>query len=583
MPKPPQPPPLAQTQRPIPKLPVIVSQPQPISQNIPKPQPISQNIPQPPQKAQFPFPTQPPKAPTPISPQVVENEVKTILPQSIPVKAYQMPIKKSPLSPSSGNPISMTPIQLSPVHTEKSPIQFLPFSDNTTSYGGIKSMKPISFRNNSHTSEPSIDQTYTSVSALWNEIQHMQPNDPRISQSIADFDDLCNSFIAKFGPIQPEKVHPMLPAIKFPFTDEKSLDLSSLDLSYDFSATDLIRTDSFGRAPSLTSQIFSAKDNFASQNIWNNRPFTDENVMHFENTALNNEFAAIIMVPFGSTQKGLSVNKYHEKNSQWLLYNIELKNKVESMALGSLSAWLLTSNSVANVPFSKTMDTKMAPMPETPGVRCITSFNNGSVVHFSNSSDLIFLDNEMHQTITPTKYKGITAIAPTNDKLMCCITGSCALRMISATGDEIRTFAGHCAPVTGVVHMGNEVFASFSSDSTVRIWDSRQFLPVTTISAPDSSVCCLSGTPEYVICGFHNKKIGVVDLRKPSGKAILGVNTQDYEPINMCYDQNYDTLAMFGITQRGTNDDSMRFFDIDGSKSQRVFRTYQSFIGINSK
>lgn len=500
-----------------------------------------------------------------------KEEIHTIL-EPTKDNSFQIPVKKSPISVV--NPIYMVPIQIPSIHSLKNDCDKSQFADFSES---MKKMEPISFQKNT-TKEPSIGDTYATVAALWNAIEHMKENDPKRSQAITDFDEKCNNLIAKHGPIQPEKIHPMLSSIKFPFKEERSLDFSGIDLSYDFSASD---ADSLFRTPSITNQILNVKDNYSKKNIWNNRPFTDQNVMYFDCTTLSNQYAAIVMVPMGSSQKSLSVNSYHEKNSTWEIYNVDLPNRIESMALGSNNAWLLSSKNVVNIPFSQTIKTQIAEIPDIPGNRCITSFNSGCVINFSSSSKIHFLNEVMSETVIETPYCGISALAATHINLMCAISGSCSLRLINTQGQEIRTFVGHCAPVNGVVHLGNEIYASYASDSTVRVWDSRQYLPITTITAFDSSVVCLSGTPDYVICGFHNKKIGVIDLRKPLGKAILGINIQDYEPINMYYDQSYDSLAMFGATPIGNNNDSFRFFETD--KSQRVFRTYQNFIGLNSK
>lgn len=494
-----------------------------------------------------------------------------------PEKQFQMPIKKSPVS--SGNSMYMLPAQISAIHPLKNDNDKPQFVDFPAS---MQKMEPISFQKNT-VKELSMGDSYASLAALWNMIEHMKENDPKRPQAISDFDDKCKNLIAKYPPIQPEKVHPMLASIKFPFKDEKSLDFSGLDLSFEFSASDLsVDTIAF-RTPSISNQILNMKDNSipAEKNIWNNRPFTDENVMHFDCTTLSNQYAAIVMVPVNSQQKSLSIYSYHEKNSTWKLYNIDVQNRIESMSLGSNNAWLLSSNNVLNIPFSQTLKTQIANIPSISGNRSITSFNSGCVINFSSSSNIHFLNETMNETIIPTQYPGISSLTATHSSLMCAITGSCSLRLINTLGQEIRTFVGHCAPINGVTHLGNEIFASFSDDFTVRVWDSRQYLPVTTITAFDSSVSCLSGTPEYVICGFHNKKIGVIDLKKPLGKAILGLNTQDYEPLNMYYDQSYDSLAMFGATSLGNSGDSYKFIDTD--RSQRVFRTYQNFIGLNSR
>jgi WD40 repeat protein len=128
--------------------------------------------------------------------------------------------------------------------------------------------------------------------------------------------------------------------------------------------------------------------------------------------------------------------------------------------------------------------------------------------------------------------------------------------------------------------MSDVLFASRGEDETVRIWDVRQRNPVSSVLLPHISVCSLAGSDGYLMCGFHTKRIGVVELRKDHGKALLGVQTQDYMAVALSYDEKKDHLAMFGIVDKEPIQNSMVFVDNEGHSRQRVFRRYSNFVGL---
>jgi WD40 repeat protein len=165
------------------------------------------------------------------------------------------------------------------------------------------------------------------------------------------------------------------------------------------------------------------------------------------------------------------------------------------------------------------------------------------------------------------------------DAIVCGISQSGTVRLINPDGRDERAFVGHCGPVLGLERMSDVLFASRAEDETVRVWDIRQQGPVSSVLLPRVSVCSITGCPGHVICGFHNKRLGVVELRKDHGKAVLGVQTQDYMAIALSYDSQGDSLAMFGVIDKEPMQNSMVFVDSDGQNRQRIFRRYTNFIG----
>jgi hypothetical protein len=60
---------------------------------------------------------------------------------------------------------------------------------------------------------------------------------------------------------------------------------------------------------------------------------------------------------------------------------------------------------------------------------------------------------------------------------------------------------------------------------------------------------------------------------------VLGVQTQDYVAVAMKFDERKDFLALFGVVEKETTQNSMVFVDNDGQSRQRIFRRYKNFIG----
>jgi WD40 repeat protein len=124
------------------------------------------------------------------------------------------------------------------------------------------------------------------------------------------------------------------------------------------------------------------------------------------------------------------------------------------------------------------------------------------------------------------------------------------------------------------------LFASSGGDSTVRVWDLRERFPVVNVITNGVPVVSVSGSNNYLITGMHGKGINVFDLRNGTGKPILGVATEEYDPIGLHYNQNEDLLAMFGgVEKKGGSDPTMVK---EGESRQTIFRIYREFVGLDT-
>ncbi|KAK8881769.1 hypothetical protein M9Y10_044405 [Tritrichomonas musculus] len=227
-----------------------------------------------------------------------------------------------------------------------------------------------------------------------------------------------------------------------------------------------------------------------------------------------------------------------------------------------------------------------------------SNISTGAVVGFPSSNNLFFVNGNANSyssssvgnlvTSLSTKYSGFRSISNMyqSDRLICAISKSATIRMISpqAAGYgelEERCFVGHCGQVLGVEPLSDCLFASRGDDETVRLWDIRErgTGQVSTITTPHVSPISITGNGNYVICGYHNKYICVVDLRMDCGVPILGVPTQEYSAIAMNYSEEDDALAMIGVVDKESVKDSMVFAEMSGQSRLRILRYYSNFIG----
>jgi hypothetical protein len=420
------------------------------------------------------------------------------------------------------------------------------------------------------------------MSTMLNELRRMPENDPRLAGQITDFDNGCLRIISKFGAIRPEKIEPMLRYVKFPFPTAESSELKfgliSESISSEFSEFAL-------RAPSFTQQFYAAdmprdlsSDQFAARTVWQSRPFEDTRLGYFECAAVTNDCAAFISPPVNAQQKVLQFQRYRESPGPWHRAAVDAQAAIDAMCLGPDMAWVLCGSVVRGVPLGGAD----APLPARLAVfgsGGLALFRDGAVAGFPTAATVYFVNSAGHVRQIPVPYRGVACLASVGDSLICGVSQSGTVRMLTADGRDERAFVGHCGPVLGVEAMAEALFASRAEDETVRIWDVRQRNPVSSVLLPHVSVCSMAGSTAHLVCGFHNKRIGVVEVRKDHGQAVLGVQTQDDMAGARSYDPRADQLAMFGVVDKEPIQNSMVFVDNDGQSGQRIFRRYTNFLG----
>jgi hypothetical protein len=131
--------------------------------------------------------------------------------------------------------------------------------------------------------------------------------------------------------------------------------------------------------------------------------------------------------------------------------------------------------------------------------------------------------------------------------------------------------------------MANSLFISRCKDETVRIWNVRERSPGSRFLLPHMSVGLLAESAHCLVCGFHNKRISVVEISRGRRKAILGIQALDYATVAMNFDERADTLAMVGVVDRDQMQNNLLFTDSDGQSRKRGFWKYWDFVGIGGE
>ncbi|OHT08846.1 hypothetical protein TRFO_22509 [Tritrichomonas foetus] len=562
-----------------------------------------------------------PKIQQPISPKMQQSQPPmTQANQAQEPTRIATPDKFSKIYPNSPKfPTSPGSVQImNPLPPQKSPIQPPKFPASPILINGSKNSSLQNFSNGQPTSsmpnspkqlgmwnrskEQTQEQEYIPISAALNEIRRTDESDPKLQKQIENYDNSCLQHLAKYGSILPDRIEPMTKYIRFRFPSHESSSIfpdssSNLELSMSISFGQMqqqfggYQDASIGH--SLTNFASDRFDQFLPTSIFQSREaYKEEKLSYFEAHALTDEYAAYTSLSIGATQRMLYLMKYRENvsssnGSHLLHFPIESKTIIDSLALDHNNAWMLSKGKIIKLSLTQNIPQTISKIDDEFGDGVLNLFNGGLIVGFPDLPKKLFYinENDGNVNIINTNYDGFRAISTVQNssKLLCAVSKSTTIRLLSPHGNEERAFVGHCGQVLGVQPLSENIFVSRGDDETVRIWDIRDRAQVSTITTPRISAISLTGCNDYLVCGFHNKYVCAVDLRKDRGKPILGVYTQDYSAITLKYRREDDSLAMFGVIDKDSNKDSMMFVDTNGQSRQRIFRLYSHFIGIDTE
>jgi WD40 repeat protein len=139
--------------------------------------------------------------------------------------------------------------------------------------------------------------------------------------------------------------------------------------------------------------------------------------------------------------------------------------------------------------------------------------------------------------------------AISGDALLCGLTQSHVIRWIDiAKNQEASVFIGHVARVEHCVSWDRDLFASAGCDDSVKLWDRRTgCVPIGDLAV--RKVTSMSQSCRSLTIGFAESSIGVLDLRERILSPAVGLTTNYYTPVNVCYDEENENVFIFGIGQ----------------------------------
>lgn len=460
-------------------------------------------------------------------------------------------------------------------------------NNSSSGFGGYSSNQFFFQPDGIQKHDQGSDQVFTQISSMIINIrnqQQQQRTSPHLSQLINEFDRKCMQTAAQNGYIPPEKIESNADYIAFKFpspTDDNVFPYSNS--TNDFSEIN----DHFGGHESAT-----VWDQMSPNNIWQERPFIDETLTYFENCLLTDKYFGYTSLQFGSSQRSLSLKKFQSDSKNLSVFRINCESMIDSMCINNDVAFLLAKKKVIRINLLNNasqgtinLDSISDNSNFSVSEGFINSFGlNSAIVSFSSHPELFFVNNDLSVSKINTSFSGfinVSAFGFNRNNILVCSSNSPTIRMISPDGVEIGAFVGHLGQVMGVEPLTENIFVSRGSDKTIRIWDYRSPRMISTITAPTTSTLCMTGSRNFVICGFSNKNITVTDIRKFPGKPFLGVSTNDYNAIMMKYDSENDSLMMFGQVEKDTTRDSMIFIDTNGLSRKSILRHYSQFTGVD--
>jgi hypothetical protein len=393
----------------------------------------------------------------------------------------------------------------------------------------------------------------------------MAERDPKYAGLVAQFDSECGKLFSRLGSIRADRIDVLTRFSRAPARREPSqLNLPALGpFPESVSASDML--DFPVRSLSLP-QI--------ADSVWQSRIHNDTQIAKFEAATITGSVAAFVSSSGGDEMRTFKVWRYGDRTAAWVSHLLPIRGTVESIAADAHFAYIMAEDRVFLVPVTREGCPESTAIPSSQGDCVSTPFMEGAVVGFQESSQLLYVTAALAVRCLPTEYRGVVALAQIDGRLLCGALGSTVVRLLAPDGRESRGFVSHVAPITRLARLSDQLFVSAAEDATVRVWDVREKLPIVSVTTTAGSVVSLAGSSDYLVTGLREKAVNVFDLRNTSGRAVLAVTTQEYEPAQLHYNQHEDILAMFGIIASNEARDGMVFND---GESQGLFRVYGKF------
>jgi hypothetical protein len=465
-------------------------------------------------------------------------------------------------------PPAPAPVRLGQSSSIGSFVVIPPFEPRVPQPPPFQQLEPVSFGN-----PPAMDSSASQISSLLELITQTPESAPGYLSLVLDFDTICADVHSARGDVDAQQY------------DTKSffLDCPSKLESADIPARQDSELRSLSPIRDLPLRSLSYKTPAPppqpNGGFWRRRALRQTQIRNFEHSALTDNIAVFAHLGAVGSLREISLTRYLSPNSSWRTYPVGVTQAIKSVAIDSNCAYLLTPDSICRTDIVEHGRTDIFSIQGYPGRGFLATVHGGVVAGFEGSGKMFTLSSSGAIEPFETPYRSLSCVASFGDFLLCGVSGSSVIRMMSPTAKESHVFVGHCGPVSGLTTLGERKFASSGRDATVRVWDVRYRFPVFSVATHGIPISGITGTSDFLICALENATLNVFDLRNPAGKAVMGVDTEDYGLFNLAFNQSDDALAAFGVQTT----DSATPGGSSGAQegNQGIFRVYPGFLDLH--
>lgn len=243
-----------------------------------------------------------------------------------------------------------------------------------------------------------------------------------------------------------------------------------------------------------------------------------------------------------------------EFSTEWKTVSTKGIDKIDAFSINTRGdcAWCISDTQVHRVGFEEenqfqTSEIPSKPFPD-PHIVSSTGFNVFSSTAYNS---LFFVNDSMNifKVQLNNSYAGISDICTQGDKIVCGLVQSTTCSLFDRIGTEIRSFLGHCQPITHISSINENLFCTSSNDFTIKLWDVREPRSVASFYADDTLPTLITSSANYIIAAYDDSKLRVFDIRHKQAKATLGVELNRQQTTSISFNEKLDALVSFSHTQ----------------------------------
>ncbi|EAX98834.1 hypothetical protein TVAG_409720 [Trichomonas vaginalis G3] len=379
-----------------------------------------------------------------------------------------------------------------------------------------------------------------------------QANDNEILSIVNEFDKTCQLMHSKFinGALENREI---FKTINFPSPKEVLVNY------YDFSP----------RPPSADPH----------GDLWKQkRNFTDT-IKAFDTSYIGPCGCAYIHCMPDGPERAISI----KSGDNWKCFQLKVKNQIDKCIINEKYGFSISTSSLVITDFENNTSLDEIKLNSTTGYASISlAHKDNAICGFSSSPTINYVTSAGKLTqITPNvpQSYGISSLgfleSSSFNGMVVSFSQSPTIQVLSSDGKPVRYLIGH-TDITNSISISNGLILTTSEDKTSKIWDIRQSTPAMSLSADKKSVTGSSINGKYVALCTYDATVCLFDLRIV--KPIIGIKTDEYAGESPFYDDQSDTLKLFGVASKEGRSDSLLFLRDDLQSSKYIYREYNNLL-----